>query len=325
MKDMDFTDYKKTSITTKIAAIFICVAVTVSMLTAAPVRAAENEDAADQTQTTQTVQSQEAEENEAAEENTQATDVQTADEQKTTDVQTTTVEQKTTAQEQKETTASNDSNVQTPAAKATSKPKQKAKSKKKSKEIVAPDEVDNVLATAAGRGKTIIKWTPVKDADGYYIYRSSKKSGNYKRIAKLKGEKRSKYINRYKKLRKNKRYFYKVYAYKRVNGENIMSESADKDSAKNTLSYKEQYTMKATAYSGGGLCANGKACKVGRVAVDPDVIPLGTWLYVKGYGFCQACDTGGAIQGNRIDLYYNTESKCNAYGVRYTKVYVLRK
>ena len=62
--------------------------------------------------------------------------------------------------------------------------------------------------------------------------------------------------------------------------------------------------MKATAYSGGGYCANGKRCKVGRVAVDPNVVPLGTWLYVKGYGFCQACDTGGAIKGKRIDLYF---------------------
>lgn len=252
---MDITDCKNTKITTKIAVIFICLVVTVSMLTAAPARAAENESAADQTQTTQ-----------------EAADPDDGEE-----------------------------------------------------EVVAPDEVDNVKATTVARGKTIVKWTPVKDADGYYIFRSSKKSGAYKKIARVKGENRRKYINRYKQLRKNRTYYYKVYAYKRVNGENILSESADRDAAKNSLSYKKKYTMKATAYSGGGLCANGKRCKVGRVAVDPDVIPLGTWLYVKGYGFCQACDTGGAIQGRRIDLYYNTESKCNAYGVRYTKVYVLRK
>ena len=83
--------------------------------------------------------------------------------------------------------------------------------------------------------------------------------------------------------------------------------------------------MKATAYSGGGYCANGKRCKVGRVAVDPNVVPLGTWLYVKGYGFCQACDTGGAIKGKRIDLYFNSEGRCSDYGVQSTDVYVLRK
>ena len=116
-----------------------------------------------------------------------------------------------------------------------------------------------------------------------------------------------------------------MFAYKVADGETVISATAEKDSAKNTLSYSKKINMKATAYSGGGSCANGKRCKVGRVAVDPKVIPLGTWLYVKGYGFCQACDTGGAIKGKRIDLYFNSEGKCESYGVRSTQVYVLRK
>ena len=330
-KEMYMNTYTD-KLSTKIAAIIISLTVAVSMLTAAPVRAAENaaaQDSADAKTTEQTVDTQtqtevkaDAQTDASAEE--QAQTVQTSTEQAAPAAeQAVQNEEQTASDSQAEETTATET-TKSAAARSTSG-QQKAASKKKSVEIEAPDEVDNVKATSVGRGKIVVTWTPVKDADGYYIYMAKKKNGKFRRIARVKGEKKRKYSYNYKKLSSNKRYHYKVYAYKKVNGETLMSESADRDHAKNTLSYKKKYTMKATAYSGGGLCANGKACKVGRVAVDPDVIPLGTWLYVKGYGFCQACDTGGAIQGKRIDLYYNSESRCNAYGVRYTKVYVLRK
>lgn len=193
------------------------------------------------------------------------------------------------------------------------------------KEVKAPEPVKKVVARAKGRGKTKVRWSKVKDADGYYVYRALKKKGRYKLVKRVGKKGKRSCTHKYKKLRKNKRYYYKVVAFKKIGSKRMMSKNADKDPAKNTLSYKKKIKMTATAYSGGGLCANGKRCKVGRVAVDPRVIPLGTWLYVKGYGFCQACDTGGAIKGNRIDVYFNSESKCNRYGVRSTKVYVLRK
>jgi 3D (Asp-Asp-Asp) domain-containing protein len=194
-----------------------------------------------------------------------------------------------------------------------------------SENLMAPESVDNIDARAKGRGKTVINWTKAEDADGYYVYSSTKKNTGYIKIMTVNGEDSTKCVHRYKKLRKNKKYYYKVYAFKTVGEKVLVSEDTDRDPAKNTLSYKKTIKMKATAYSGGGYCANGKKCKVGRVAVDPRVIPLGTWLYVKGYGFCQACDTGGAIKGKRIDLYFKTEAKCNRYGVQKTKVYVLRK
>ena len=322
-KEMYMNTYTD-KLSTKIAAIVISLAVAVSMLTAAPVRAAENtaaQDSADAQTTEQTVDAQ----------SQVGTDVQTdasaGEQAQAAQESTEQSAEQTTEQTAADSQTASDSQAEETTATETTKSasNQKKASKKKSVEIEAPDEVDNVKATSVGRGKIVVTWTPVKDADGYYIYMAKKKNGKFRRIARVKGEKKRKYSYNYKKLSSNKRYHYKVYAYKKVNGETLMSESADRDHAKNTLSYKKKYTMKATAYSGGGLCANGKACKVGRVAVDPDVIPLGTWLYVKGYGFCQACDTGGAIQGKRIDLYYNSESRCNAYGVRYTKVYVLRK
>ena len=199
------------------------------------------------------------------------------------------------------------------------------KAEKKRTEVKAPEPVKRVVARAKNRGKTKVRWSKVKNADGYYVYTALRKKGHYKLIKKIGKKGKRSCIHKYRKLRKNRNYYYKVVAFKKVGRKKMMSKSADKDPAKNTLRYRRVIKMKATAYSGGGLCANGKRCKVGRVAVDPRVIPLGTWLYVKGYGFCQACDTGGAIKGNRIDVYFNSEGRCNRYGVRSTKVYVLRK
>lgn len=88
-------------------------------------------------------------------------------------------------------------------------------------------------------------------------------------------------------------------------------------------------TMRATAYTygenggWGNVTATGEKVRYGYVAVDPSVIPLGTRLYVEGYGYCIAKDTGGSIKGNRIDLFFNTKSECYNFGVRNVKVYVL--
>ncbi|MTT33149.1 peptidoglycan-binding protein [Terrilactibacillus sp. BCM23-1] len=59
------------------------------------------------------------------------------------------------------------------------------------------------------------------------------------------------------------------------------------------------------------------------VAVDPNVIPLGTKLYVEGYGYAVAADTGGAIKGMKIDLFFNDNSEALDWGRRTVKVKVL--
>lgn len=88
--------------------------------------------------------------------------------------------------------------------------------------------------------------------------------------------------------------------------------------------------MVATAYTdspsengGSTTSALGNDLIYGVVAVDPRVIPLGTKLFVEGYGFAYACDTGGAIKGNRIDLLMSSVSVSNAWGRRHVKVHVL--
>lgn len=95
-------------------------------------------------------------------------------------------------------------------------------------------------------------------------------------------------------------------------------------------------TMRSTAYTsskactgknpgdtGYGITASGMRAQYGVVAVDKNVIPLGTKLYVEGYGYAVAGDTGGAIKGNKIDLYFNTYNECINYGVKNVTVYVL--
>lgn len=86
--------------------------------------------------------------------------------------------------------------------------------------------------------------------------------------------------------------------------------------------------MVATGYSpmegsGSGRCANGMRAGYGVVAVDPRLIPLGSKLFIEGYGYAFAGDTGGAIKGHRIDLGQNTYHAASMVGRRKVRVYVL--
>ncbi len=83
-------------------------------------------------------------------------------------------------------------------------------------------------------------------------------------------------------------------------------------------------TVVATAYANpGGRTATGAPAGFGDVAVDPSVIPLGTRLYIPGYGYGIADDTGGAIQGYRIDLCFNSVAQAWNFGRQVVKVYIL--
>lgn len=69
--------------------------------------------------------------------------------------------------------------------------------------------------------------------------------------------------------------------------------------------------------------ATGAFARRGVIAVDPDFIPLGTHVYVPGYGYAVAADTGGAIDGNRIDLCFDTVAEANFWGRRTVTIIVL--
>lgn len=91
--------------------------------------------------------------------------------------------------------------------------------------------------------------------------------------------------------------------------------------------------MESTAYTpdaGRGAratfrTATGRRAQYGVVAVDPRVIPLHTLLFVEGYGFAVAADTGGAIKGNIIDVCLPTNAECRQWGRRDVTVHIFRE
>jgi len=88
-------------------------------------------------------------------------------------------------------------------------------------------------------------------------------------------------------------------------------------------------SMVATAYTAGcsgcsGITASGRPAGHGVVAVDPRVIPLGTHMFIPGYGPAVAGDTGGAIHGNRIDLGFDSNRQAFQFGRRSITVYLIK-
>ena len=93
---------------------------------------------------------------------------------------------------------------------------------------------------------------------------------------------------------------------------------------------KRVFTVRSTAYTsdprengGWNVTAIGTKIRRGVIAVDPRVIPLRTRVYVEGYGFATAEDTGGAIKGNKIDVVMDTNAQSRNWGVRNVKIYIL--
>ncbi len=96
-----------------------------------------------------------------------------------------------------------------------------------------------------------------------------------------------------------------------------------------TMTYDYVTTCSATAYSGGGGTASGYPVGVGNIAVDTSVFPFGTRMYVETadgswvYGMAVARDTGSAIKGNKLDLWFTSYDTACSFGRRDCTVYVL--
>ena len=85
-----------------------------------------------------------------------------------------------------------------------------------------------------------------------------------------------------------------------------------------------QLTVKSHAYCLRGLTSRGVPTRMGVIAVDPKVIPYGSKIYIPGYGWGTALDTGGAIKGNTIDIWMPTYSQCMDWGTRNIKITVVK-
>ncbi len=113
----------------------------------------------------------------------------------------------------------------------------------------------------------------------------------------------------------------------------VVHEVYDVGSARLDIKPVRSYTMAATAYSNRRSTVldgkdhlygySGLWLHYGTCAVDRHIIPMGTVLYVEGYGYAVAADTGGAIRGNRIDLFFSSYDDACRWGLRSVKVYVL--
>ncbi|AXH71124.1 putative cell wall binding protein [Bacillus phage BSP38] len=99
-----------------------------------------------------------------------------------------------------------------------------------------------------------------------------------------------------------------------------------------TQTNSQSLTVVATAYTAycsgcSGVTATGVNLKANPgqkvIAVDPNVIPLGSRVYVEGYGEAIAADTGGAIKGNRIDVFIPSQSEAVNYGRKTVKINIL--
>ncbi|MCR1849035.1 MAG: SH3 domain-containing protein [Paraclostridium sordellii] len=83
-------------------------------------------------------------------------------------------------------------------------------------------------------------------------------------------------------------------------------------------------TVNASAYSGHSTTATGTTPKWGTIAVDPSVIPYGTRVYIPKFDMVfTAEDCGGAIKGNKIDIFMNNEADCNNFGRQNIEMQIL--
>lgn len=80
------------------------------------------------------------------------------------------------------------------------------------------------------------------------------------------------------------------------------------------------YTANDPGMSGRNVTASSLSGDIGAVAVDPRVIPLGTLLHIPGYGYGIALDTGGAIKGNKIDVFFHDREQAQHWGRRRVEI-----
>lgn len=185
---------------------------------------------------------------------------------------------------------------------------------------------------------TVKTFTESTDIDYNTVVKTDSTLDNTKRIVKQDGEKGIHKTTTEVVYENNKEVSRKV-------TDNVISESpVDKIIVQGTypvmpvsrggdkLPYTKVLDMRATAYSGTRgktYTASGRAAirdinGYSTIAVDPSVIPYGTKLFIPDYGFAIAADSGTAIIGNTIDVYFESYSESTKWAVKNVKVYILQ-
>ncbi|GIW65553.1 MAG: hypothetical protein KatS3mg094_072 [Candidatus Parcubacteria bacterium] len=129
---------------------------------------------------------------------------------------------------------------------------------------------------------------------------------------------------------------------KELKEKQLMYEKVKKDleeiieNSQKNIEYLKTLEVVATAYTSGpestgkmpgrkdyGITYSGLPALKGTVAVDPEIIPLGTVLEIPDYGYAIALDTGSAVKGNKIDVYFDNVDEAIKWGVKKLKVRIL--
>lgn len=109
---------------------------------------------------------------------------------------------------------------------------------------------------------------------------------------------------------------------KQNNNSNESSKTEETTSSNNNSG--RLMTVNASAYAGHSITATGTTPKWGTIAVDPSVIPYGTKVYIPKFDMVfTAEDCGGAIKGNKIDIFMNSESECTTFGRQNIEIQIL--
>ncbi|MGG0062384.1 cell wall-binding protein EntB [Bacillus toyonensis] len=215
----------------------------------------------------------------------------------------------------------------------------KGKEEKKVQEIAKPKEETKVQEIAKPKEEAKVKEVEkVKEEAKAQEIAKAKEEAKAQEIAKAKEEAKAKEIAKAKEEAKAQEIARAKEEAKAREIEKAKEEAKAKEESKNnTQSAKRELTVVATAYTAdpsengtyGGrvLTAMGHDLTANPnmriIAVDPKVIPLGSKVWVEGYGEAIAGDTGSAIKGNRIDVLMGSKSKAMNWGRQTVKVKIL--
>ncbi|MEG7831085.1 SH3 domain-containing protein [Bacillus cereus] len=224
-------------------------------------------------------------------------------------------------------------------AKAKEEEKAKAKEEEKAREIVKAKEEEKAREIAKAKeeekAREIAK---AKEEEKAREIAKAKEEEKAREIAKAKEEEKAREIAKAKEEEKAREIAKAKEEEKAREIAKAKEEERAKEASKNNIqSAKRELTVVATAYTAdpsengtyGGrvLTAMGHDLTANPnmriIAVDPKVIPLGSKVWVEGYGEAIAGDTGSAIKGNRIDVLMGSKSKAINWGRQTVKVKIL--
>ena len=112
--------------------------------------------------------------------------------------------------------------------------------------------------------------------------------------------------------------------YIKVGGSNTSQSSSQSNSNNSQSNVVRTMKVEASAYTGYSTTSTGQKPVWGTIAVDPKVIPYGTKVYIPQFGRTFiANNTGGAIKGNKIDIFMNSKKECYNWGRRTIEIQII--